>query len=107
MKSSDNKIEAVINFFKIKVNKKIWGVSEINVAKKNLLTFILKKTPERFFIINGTPGMSLKIIKRKKEFSVSSFFLSTFIIWFLKDFATRNESVDPKVNENIDIKHPK
>lgn len=36
LKSSDNKIEVLISFFKINVNKKIWGVSAINVAKKNL-----------------------------------------------------------------------
>ena len=107
LKSSDNKIEVLISFFKINVNKKIWGVSAINVAKKNSLTFILKKTPEKFFIINGTPGMSLKIIKRNKEFSFISFFFSIFFIDFLKDFAARNENVDPNVKEMIDIKHPK
>ena len=51
--------------------------------------------------------MSLKIIKRNKEFSFISFFFSIFFIDFLKDFAARNENVDPNVKEIIDIKHPK
>ena len=49
------------NLCKIKVNKIIWGDSEIKVAHTNCLLLRLKKTPEKFLIINGNPGINRKI----------------------------------------------
>ena len=67
----------------------------------------LKNTPEKFLIINGTPGMNLKITYKKKEFFFIEIFLNEFSIDCWNCFANKNDNVDPIVAEIIDKKPPK
>ena len=57
-----------INLFKTNTNKIIWGDSDRIVAVVNCLIFKLKKTPEKFLIINGIPGINRKIMNKKNAF---------------------------------------
>ena len=50
------------NVFIKKTIKNICGASAITVAIKKSLFRSLKKIPEKFLIIYGTPGVNLKII---------------------------------------------
>lgn len=107
MKSADKISYVSISFLKRYVNNNICGVSAIKVAKMNLLMLSLKKIPEKFLMIKGTPGISLKIINRKKELLVISNLINNFSKDFLNFLAVIYEKVDAMVNDSIEIKPPR
>ena len=94
-KLSDESITLLIK----RTIKKICGVSAIMVAKKKSLFCSLKKTPEIFFKIYGTPGINLKIIKRKNELFLTVTFSMFLSVKFLNFLAKRYEIVEPMLND--------
>ncbi len=107
MKSADKISYVSISFLKIYVNNNICGVSAIKVAKINFLMLSLKKIAEKFLMTKGTPGISLKIINRKKELCVISNLIKNFSKNFLNFLAVTYDKVDAMVKDSIEIKPPK
>ena len=77
------------NFLNTQINNIIWGLSAIKVAIIKFLILRLKNTPEKFLIINGTPGINLNIIYKKNGFFLIIIFLNDLLNDFLKCFANK------------------
>ena len=91
-----------INLFKTNTNKIIWGDSDKIVAIVNCLIFKLKRTPEKFLIINGIPGINRKIMNKKNAFFFTLNLFKLKLIDPFRPFAKKKEIVEPIVNETIE-----